>query len=310
MMGTLARWTALLLLGGLLFAPGVRAQAAPPSEAAAAAAALYQSGDWAAAAEAYRGVVDADPSDGLAWLRLGRALIETGREDEALAAFDRVPGTGLQTPFLYVFQARALVRLERTDEALAALERIQPVAGLGGGGTLTGIPDFASLAGSPRFQAVVQAVEAAAWPCRDDEVSRQFDFWIGTWDVYVGGTQAGTNTIEPLLGGCALLENWTNVGGREGKSFNWVDRSTFRELRWRQLWVADQGNTLDYYDGHYADGAMRFRGHTISATGDSIPQKLTFFDVHPDTVRQVFEQSNDRGETWVVTFDGLYVRRR
>ncbi|MBT8405000.1 MAG: hypothetical protein KJP18_14150 [Gemmatimonadetes bacterium] len=154
------------------------------------------------------------------------------------------------------------------------------------------------------------ATERAAWPCRDDGASREFDFWIGTWDVYVQGQQAGTNVVEPMLGGCALLENWTNVRGREGKSFNWVDRVTFRTPRWRQMWVDDSGNTLDYYDGHYDDGAMRFTGHTFSPAGDSIPQKLVFYDVHPDTVRQVFEQSNDEGESWVVTFDGLYVRRR
>lgn len=297
----------ILLVTAFAAAPPLAGQAPAGGDEAAA---LYQAGDWAAAAMAYRAVVDHDPTDGLAWLRLGRALIEIEREDDALAALARVPGTGLQTPFLPVFEARALARLGRTGDALAALERIPASPAVGGGATLTGIADFAGLADEPRFQAVVQALESAAWPCRDDEVSRQFDFWIGTWDVFVGGQQAGTNTIERMLGGCALLENWTNVRGREGKSFNWVDRSTYRESRWRQLWVADQGNTLDYYDGRYSDGAMRFRGHTFSPQGDSIPQKLTFFDVHPDTVRQVFEQSNDGGQSWVVTFDGLYVRRR
>jgi len=42
----------------------------------------------------------------------------------------------------------------------------------------------------------------------------------------------------------------------------------------------------------------------------SIPQKLRFENIAADTVRQVFEQSNDGGATWVITFDGLYIRRR
>lgn len=150
----------------------------------------------------------------------------------------------------------------------------------------------------------------APWPCQDDDTHREFDFWVGTWDVFVGGRQVGVNVIESMLGGCVLLENWTNARDRGGKSFNWIDRSTFTEPRWRQLWVDDGGNTLDYYDGHFSDGAMRFSGHTFDANGDSIPQKLTFHSVHPDTVRQVFEQSTDGGATWVVTFDGLYVKRR
>lgn len=310
------RWLNRRVATGAVAAVATLALVAQPAlgqaadDAAARGAAHLQAGEWMEAVDAYREVVAASPDDGLAWLRLGRGLVELGREEEALEALGRVDGTGFQTPFLAVFRARALTRLGRTGEALDALEGMTPTPALGGGGVLRDEADFAPLAAEPRFQAVVDALEAAAWPCRDDEVARQFDFWIGTWDVFVGGQPVGTNTIERMLGGCTLLENWTNARGREGKSFNWVDRSTYREPRWRQLWVDDSGNTLDYYEGRYADGAMRFVGHTFDAEGDSIPQKLAFFDVHPDTVRQVFEQSNDGGLTWVVTFDGTYVRRR
>ena len=292
----------------VLMPVGLAGQAA--SDAAARAAAHAQAGEWAEAVAGYQAVVAAAPDDGLSWLRLARALVEVGEPAEALQAIDRATEAGLQTPFLHVFAARALVGLDRVDEALDALEMIQPAPGGAGGATLTAIADFESLADEPRFRAVVSALDAAAWPCRENAESRQFDFWIGEWDVFVGGQQAGTNTIERMLGGCTLLENWTNAGGREGKSFNWVDRASFRDARWRQLWVDDSGNTLDYYGGRYIDDAMRFEGHTFTPQGDSIPQKLTFHNVHADTVRQVFEQSNDGGATWVVTFDGLYIRRR
>ena len=285
------------------------AQATPPSEAALAAAALMSAGEWEQAAEAYRGVVADEPENGLAWLRLGRAYVEMGQPDDALLAFAEVPGTGLQTPFLNVFEARAYAQLGRDDDAFAALEAVQPVPGLGGAAALTGFEELAIYAGTARFDAITEAFEAAAWPCRADSASREFDFWIGDWDVYVSGSLAGRNTVELMLGDCTLLENWTSAGNREGKSFNWVDRSTYRTPRWRQLWVADGGNTLDYYNGEYRDGAMRFEGHIFSPTGDSIPQKLRFENIAPDTVRQVFEQSTDDGATWVVTFDGLYIRR-
>lgn len=311
--GMVGRSVGLALSLLLLLAVGVAptsAQGQPPSAAAQAAAAVFQSQDWAAAAEAYRGVVAQEPGNGIAWLRLGRTLTELGRAEEALEAFAEVPGTGLQTPFLNVFKARALAALGRQDQALSELEMIQPSPALGGAGAITSFAEFAPLVGNARFDAVTQAFEAAAWPCRADPVSRQFDFWVGDWDVFVNGALAGRNTVEPMLGDCTLLENWTSAGNREGKSFNWVDRSSFREPQWRQLWIADQGTTLDYYSGSYSDGAMRFEGHTMSPTGDSIPQKLRFENIAPDTVRQVFEQSNDGGATWVVTFDGLYIRRR
>lgn len=293
-----------------MFAAEVTAQATPPSEAFQAAAALTQAEQWPEAAEAYRAVVAEEPGNGIAWLRLGQAYVEIGQPHEALDAFGEVPRTGFQTPFLHVFQARAYAQLGRESDAFEVLEAVQPVAGMGGAALLMGFEELAIYSGTPRFDAVAEAFDAADWPCRADPVSREFDFWIGDWDVYVSGALAGQNTVELMLGDCTLLENWTSARSREGKSFNWVDRSTYREHRWRQLWVADGGNTLDYYNGHYADGAMRFEGHTFTPAGDSIPQKLRFENVAPDTVRQVFEQSNDGGATWVVTFDGLYVRRQ
>lgn len=274
------------------------------------ALALLQAGDWTGAVRAYRAIVAESPDDGLSWLRLGRGLTEAGEPRAALEALSRASDTGLQTPFIDLFMAQAHARLGHRDAALDALERIQPSPALGGGVAVTGLTDFDAFADEPRFQAVVEKLENAAWPCREDELSRQFDFWIGEWDVFAGGSQVGTNTIELMLGGCTLQENWTNARNRQGKSFNWVDRSTGPTPRWRQLWVDDSGNTLDYANGHFADGAMRFEGHTYSAQGDRVPQRMFFHHVHADTVRQVIEQSNDGGTTWTTTFNGTYVRRR
>jgi len=39
-------------------------------------------------------------------------------------------------------------------------------------------------------------------PCGQDEY-RQFDFWIGSWEVRdANGSLQGHDTIEPILGGC------------------------------------------------------------------------------------------------------------
>lgn len=148
--------------------------------------------------------------------------------------------------------------------------------------------------------------------CRTDPVRRQFDFWIGTWDVFPWaappgqGPRLGVNVIEPILGGCALLEQWTDAQGRAGRSFNWVDRNLGN---WRQLWIAEGGGTLDYTQGEFRDGAMRFLGWTLSPARTRVEQRLTFFAIHADTVRQLFETSTDSGRTWRPGFDGRYVRR-
>ena len=115
----------------------------------------------------------------------------------------------------------------------------------------------------------------------------------------------GTNRIELLLEQCLLMENWTASNGRGGRSMNFWD---VKRGKWRQVWVADVGGSLDY-EGEFRDGAMRFEGWTLGANGARVLQKLTFFPIAPDTVRQLFETSADSGKTWQPGFDGRYVRR-
>lgn len=158
----------------------------------------------------------------------------------------------------------------------------------------------------------VQAQEAPDPPdpdvCRDRAESRQLDFWIGTWEVVhpEDGRVLGVNTIAPMLNDCALLESWTGARGSSGSSLNFYDP---QRRTWRQVWVSDQGNVLDYRAGEFRDDAMRLEGITIGPAGDTTLQKLIFHRVAADTVRQVFESSKDGGLTWSTDWVGIYLRR-
>ena len=135
---------------------------------------------------------------------------------------------------------------------------------------------------------------------------KQFDFWVGEWDVSVSGQPAGTNSVQRVEDGCIIFENWTGAGGGSGKSFNFHDSSM---RKWRQVWVSSNGGVLDFF-GEYADGQMRYTGETQGPTGTKVMQRLTFFNLSPDRVRQFWEQSTDGGKTWNTVFDGLYVRKK
>ncbi len=149
-------------------------------------------------------------------------------------------------------------------------------------------------------------------PCKYDPRRRQFDWWIGTWDVHpwaqpgATGPRMGVNVISSIERGCGILESWTATGGGTGRSVNFFDPNT---RQWRQLWVGAFGGILDYNKGEYRDGAMRFEGTTLSPQGQRIGQRLTFFRIHADTVRQLFEASTDSGRTWRPGFDARYIRR-
>jgi hypothetical protein len=58
-----------------------------------------------------------------------------------------------------------------------------------------------------------QAASPAPPSCSTPE-HRQFDFWVGEWDVAMpDGKHAGVNTITREHGGCLVREQWRGEGG-------------------------------------------------------------------------------------------------
>src|SRR6476469_7722246 len=88
-------------------------------------------------------------------------------------------------------------------------------------------------------------------PCTTEPVYRQFDFWIGQWDVYgKGGKKAGESKVDLILDSCIILENWTSAAGNySGKSFNTYNAATHQ---WQQTWVDNVGGTTEYLEGAYS----------------------------------------------------------
>ena len=132
---------------------------------------------------------------------------------------------------------------------------------------------------------------------------RQFDFWVGEWEVaHPAGKPAGRNRIEAILGGCALRETWAGAGGSHGTSYNAWDR---QRRRWHQTWIDDGGLVLRL-EGGFADGRMVLQGETLDSAGAAVLNRITWQETGPGAVRQLWEVSSDGGKTWSVVFDGRY----
>ena len=156
--------------------------------------------------------------------------------------------------------------------------------------------------------AAIAAAQAPPAPCRAAEY-RQFDFWVGEWDVYLpDGSKAGENRIEAINGGCGLLENWSGRGGSVGKSLNAYDRD---DGRWHQTWIDNTGGLLVI-----AGGLVDRRMVLSSGQGDAgaapprMQQRISWTPNDDGSVRQLWESSADAGKTWTMQFDGKYVHRK
>ena len=138
---------------------------------------------------------------------------------------------------------------------------------------------------------------------------RQFDFWIGRWDVFLpDGTRAGENRIETVAGGCALLESWQGRSGFAGSSLNSYDPETGQ---WHQHWVDNQAGRL-VLAGRWDGRRMVLRGESADPKrpGVRLVDRIAWTPQDDGAVRQLWERSEDGGRSWTVVFDGRYVRMR
>ena len=139
-------------------------------------------------------------------------------------------------------------------------------------------------------------------PCEGPEF-RQFDFWIGDWNVFTAdGQLAGTSTIQRILGGCVISENWSGSKGTDGRSFNVFSTA---DHKWHQTWVDSQGTLLEL-SGTFADGRMVLEGDSPGASENPLRNRITWEKLPDGRVRQHWQVSADRGEKWADAFVGFY----
>jgi hypothetical protein len=274
----------------------------------------FRARSWALTAQLYERITRTSPSQGMAWLRLGMAKQALNETDDAITAFERALSLQFSVAAANFRLARLHAQKGNADRAFTHLDalvplRAAPVA------VLDTLSELASLRSDPRYRALTDRITAARFPCRALPEAHQLDFWIGDWDVTPwqappasNPAVIGTNRIEPILEHCVVMENWVGGGPSPsaGKSMNFWDTN---RRKWRQIWMGDGGGSLDYA-GEFTNGAMRFEGWTLAPSGSRVLQKLTFFPISKDTVRQLFETSSDSGKSWQPGFDGRYVRRK
>lgn len=171
--------------------------------------------------------------------------------------------------------------------------------------------------GSPGCAAVLLtagltlAAPARGQGCAGDTAFETLDFWVGEWEVFVGAQRVGTNRIEKILGGCAILEHWADARGSEGKSLFYHQPATGE---WKQVWVtATPGRPGGVKEKtlveRLPDGGVRFQGEIPVEGGGSYLDRTTLMPAGDGTVRQLIERSTDGGTTWEVGFDAVYRSR-
>lgn len=140
-------------------------------------------------------------------------------------------------------------------------------------------------------------------PCSSME-ARQFDFWLGKWDLSwpaeqtggeKGNTATGTNQITRLFDDCVIEENFATSDGRYlGRSVSVYDTRTDG---WHQTWVDNMGGYL-VFTGGFDGTTMELRTPATERNSEQAVQRMVFSDIAEDSLEWTWQNSSDGGDTW------------
>ena len=298
---------ALLFLAS--FSP-LQAHSQNPPDQAIAANAAYQAKDWTRAKSLYSRLVQVQPESYLNWFRLGVSAQATGQHDVALDALQNAKAKGLPISIAGFHIAAVFASMGQVEKAFEQLtEAVKE--GYNQPDQMNSDPDLRTLRKDARFAPLVEQAKRNQTPCDYKPENRQFDFWVGDWDVSntQAGSAAGISHIERAIGDCVIWENWTSLGntGYTGKSYN-IYNADFK--RWEQFWVDNLGGVIHFYGG-LKDGVMDFYTDDLpQSDGTKLKRHLQFFSLASDRVRQFSQGSTDGGATWSVEYDLSYTRKK
>jgi tetratricopeptide (TPR) repeat protein len=280
-------------------------QTAITSEQRQNANTYFQAANWKESIKAYHIIAQAEPQNWNAKMRLGISMTKSGQTKDAISVLQESIKVGNNGQTNY-YLSSAYAKDGDKEKAFAWLDS----ALVNGFAFLTVFESdegFSALKTDARYQLYHDRILRGIYPCRYSSEARQFDFWIGEWDIKnTQGQPAGKSKIELMLGDCILLENWTSALPNlyAGKSINLYNSAT---KKWMQTWVDDKGALIEFIEGEYKDNTLTFitkpdAQHQIT--------KLTFYHLSTDLVRQHFEVSTDAGKNWTTTTDLYYHRTK
>ena len=145
----------------------------------------------------------------------------------------------------------------------------------------------------------------------DSPESRQFDFWVGDWELSYKGADGtvleSRNKITKILDGCVLLEQFAGAPGTKlnGHSVSTFDRNA---KRWKQTWVDNTASYLDFTGG-LADGKMVLM-RDAERQGKKFMQRMVWQDIRADAFKWLWQRSDDGGATWSTQWEIDYRRAK
>lgn len=135
---------------------------------------------------------------------------------------------------------------------------------------------------------------------------RQFDFWLGDWNVYdTLGSKIGENLVVALQDHCVLQENWKskNSTGTSYNYFNSLDSS------WNQVWIDNSGNPLVLKGGYIGREMVLKSELRKKADGSEYYDMISWKQMPDKSVVQKWSTFDKMHHELAILFIGVYRKK-
>lgn len=135
--------------------------------------------------------------------------------------------------------------------------------------------------------------------------NRQFDFWIGDWQVFNKlGVNVGENKIVVLQDSCLLQENWIS-NGQTGTSYNFYDNT---DSTWNQVYIDNLGTVLNL-KGHFLEEKMVLKSQKIKGDKKDYFNRIIWSMDSLGNVNQKWDIIDEEDNVLSIVFDGIYKKK-
>ena len=169
---------------------------------------------------------------------------------------------------------------------------------------------FILLGGTIPTSAVAQTTTATA-PCASAE-ARQFDFWVGEWELTWPGSGSnpegkGHNSITKSFDGCVIQESFDGMQSMPLRGMS-VSVYNARKKIWQQTWVDNEGSYIDL-TGAFDGKQMLLTSESVNPKGEKMWHRMIYKNITPESFDWSWESSKD-GKTWQVAWPIHYIRAK
>jgi tetratricopeptide (TPR) repeat protein len=272
----------------------------------------YNNKNWVEAEKYFQQIIKNSPTDTFAIYYYAMTQLKLKKYADAQQNFRNIYALNLQPDFKNESGFELAKIYAATNDRDKCIQLLNEIAA-NGATFAQRLNDtiFSALRTVQNFKNAEEKFKENATPCLYDDRYKKLDFFVGTWDVYIGENytdKVAVDTVSKFYGGCSVDEKFKWIGSDYiGESISFFDNTS---QRFRMCWAGKSGDVRNFEEISSAQDSIVF--FAVTTYGKNLIHRKLAITYNPadETLHEHIENSYDLGKTWQPDFDALFKKAK